>query len=276
MVGRLHQNGGQLAFTATGELFASWRQWCERRSLVPGSANTLSAATADRGFTKKRAHGGVRGFQALTLKKIPADLQKEESDQAGGWDHKRRSGDFGSLTVSVDQFGRKDRPIEHRGQGGSPTRMAVEDVTRHVDGLRRAARAAGQEAPAFINYEDPVPEAPGDGSGVVVSLIIGDRGELTRQRAKVAARSWRKLTARYPRIHIVVCMAGWDQDPRELCHIDEARAYVCRWARFAGIASIDDAEPHLDAYGLGFLAACGVFGEDIRRRVRVPPAIPVQ
>jgi putative DNA primase/helicase len=61
-------DGGPHAFTAIGQLFASWRQWCEERGLKPGSAKALSEALGDRGHQRARAPGGVRGFKKLTIK----------------------------------------------------------------------------------------------------------------------------------------------------------------------------------------------------------------
>ena len=48
------EDGGQLAFTRTAELFASWKTWGEEHNLKPGSAQALSEALADRGFVKAR------------------------------------------------------------------------------------------------------------------------------------------------------------------------------------------------------------------------------
>jgi putative DNA primase/helicase len=67
------EDGGPYAFTATGRLFASWKQWCDKRSLQPGNAQVLSDAIVDHGFTRKKGSGGVRGFKALVLKTTLAD-----------------------------------------------------------------------------------------------------------------------------------------------------------------------------------------------------------
>ena len=60
-------DGGQFAFTPTSQLFTSWKNWCDERNLKPGNGNVLSDALVDRGFVRKRGHGGVRGFSKLTL-----------------------------------------------------------------------------------------------------------------------------------------------------------------------------------------------------------------
>jgi putative DNA primase/helicase len=62
------EDGGPYAFTAIGQLFASWKTWCDERNLRPGTGNALSDALVDRGFTRKRATGGIRGFCNLVLK----------------------------------------------------------------------------------------------------------------------------------------------------------------------------------------------------------------
>ena len=61
------EDGGQFAFTPTSQLFTSWKNWCDERNLKPGNGNVLSDALVDRGFVRKRGHGGVRGFSKLTL-----------------------------------------------------------------------------------------------------------------------------------------------------------------------------------------------------------------
>jgi hypothetical protein len=63
-------------------------------------------------------------------------------------------------------------------------------------------------------------------------------------------------------------------DPRELCDFPEVCDYVRRFARFAGItfeslSTIAFAEEE----SIGFLAACGVFGDKIKV-AREPPIKP--
>jgi putative DNA primase/helicase len=62
-------DGGPYAFTPHNQLFASWKSWCEEKNLKPGSGQALTDALVDRGFTRKRGHGGVRGFEALVIKR---------------------------------------------------------------------------------------------------------------------------------------------------------------------------------------------------------------
>jgi putative DNA primase/helicase len=62
------EDGGPHAFTPSSQLFASWKSWCDARGLKPGSGKSLSDALLDRGLTRKKGTGGVRGFRNLVLK----------------------------------------------------------------------------------------------------------------------------------------------------------------------------------------------------------------
>jgi putative DNA primase/helicase len=73
------QDGGPYAFTPTRELFGSWKNWCDERGFRSGSERALSDALNDRGFIRKRAHGGVRGFQSLILQ--TAGQQRSDHDR---------------------------------------------------------------------------------------------------------------------------------------------------------------------------------------------------
>jgi putative DNA primase/helicase len=48
-------------------LFTSWKAWCERQNLKPGSEKTFAEALRDKGFEKHRKDHG-RGFAGITLK----------------------------------------------------------------------------------------------------------------------------------------------------------------------------------------------------------------
>jgi hypothetical protein len=92
--------------------------------------------------------------------------------------------------------------------------------------------------------------------------LIGARGELTRQAARSAAKAFRKIAAKGPKALVHIMIAGYDDDPREIADIPEAREYVCRWARFAAIDSIAAAQASpLNDDSVGVLAACGCFPE---------------
>jgi hypothetical protein len=68
-------------------------------------------------------------------------------------------------------------------------------------------------------------------------------------------------------------LLGYDEDPREIHEIDSAAEYVRLWARLSGITDLEQtALGPIGPVGAAFLAACGAFGEEIRRQVKVPPA----
>jgi putative DNA primase/helicase len=63
------EDRGPFAFTTSTLLYASWKQWCDDRGLVPGTVKALSDGLTDRGCVPKRTNRG-RGFQSLVLKEI--------------------------------------------------------------------------------------------------------------------------------------------------------------------------------------------------------------
>jgi putative DNA primase/helicase len=69
------EDGGPFAVTLYKQLFASWMQWCNDRHNSPGNLETFNEALENRGFMKKRATGGKRGFARLVLK----------VNREGGW-----------------------------------------------------------------------------------------------------------------------------------------------------------------------------------------------
>jgi hypothetical protein len=109
-----------------------------------------------------------------------------------------------------------------------------------------------------------------DGDHAVVHLIIGSRGRLTRDAAKDAANVWHQITTKYPKACFCIELAGYDDDPRELWELADVARYVRRWAILAGIRSLADVpnrEWAQESRMLGFLGACGVFGEAMKQKV---------
>jgi hypothetical protein len=152
-------------------------------------------------------------------------------------------------------------------------KLVEKDLTRLLERARAVGgknfHSAGYDATSVGSTAEL-----GDGEGAFVDLTIGVRGQLIRSFAKAAARSWREMVKRHPKALFRISIAGYDDDPRELCDFPEVREYVCRWARFAGItfetlSTVAFAEEE----SIGFLAACGVFGDQIEV-VREPPAKP--
>ena len=119
-------------------------------------------------------------------------------------------------------------------------------------------------------------DAPDDDSIGLVTVNIGERGSLSKQRVRTGARAWHETTQRYPQAALLIYVLGYDQDPRELWEIPEAARYVRWWARYAGMDDYGTADrlvgsgsPMREAdqfLGLGLLAACGVFGDQRRQQ----------
>jgi hypothetical protein len=119
----------------------------------------------------------------------------------------------------------------------------------------------------------------GDGEGMFIPLNIGARGNLSKAKARRGAAMWRQGTDRYPNACFMICLLGYNDDPREVWEFRDARRYVRWWARFAGMDDSATADRWLGASssigqtmpapwgtgGMGFLAACGVFGEEARQ-----------
>jgi putative DNA primase/helicase len=61
------QDGGPFAFTPIGQLFASWKLWCDERNMRPGTSQAFSNALVDRGYVRKKGTGGVRGIAGLVV-----------------------------------------------------------------------------------------------------------------------------------------------------------------------------------------------------------------
>ena len=155
---------------------------------------------------------------------------------------------------------------------------AREAATRDIRRGARFMRELG--VPAQAVSSDDMSDWPdqGDGEGVFVPMSIGMRGDLTDADAEKAADMWRKATARYPKALYNLMIHGYDDDPRELWEFPEVCAYVRKWAELVGLDDIDEADrwfgscrgrryPPLDgvmASSLGFLAGCGVFGDEMR------------
>ena len=149
-----------------------------------------------------------------------------------------------------------------------------------IDDIRAASRSLhdlGMPQQVF-SFEHGIPAGlpEGDGEGVFMPFVIGMRGRLSKTEARKAARMWEQVIARYPKAIVYPHLIGYDQDPREIWEIVDAARYVRWFARAAGLDDIDTAIRLLgpDSPGgqvstlvgaIGFLAACGVFGEDAKR-----------
>jgi hypothetical protein len=163
-------------------------------------------------------------------------------------------------------------------------KMAIEDFRNTVS----FGRELGIPQEVF-SYERGIPKdlPPGDGEGMMIPFIIGMRGRLSKGEARKGAAMWRDAIVRYPKAIFYLTMLGYDQDPREIWEIVDAARYV-RW--FAKYSELNDMETALRWFGpgsatmeaatvpgagpglkvvagtLGFLAGCGVFGEEFKRQ----------
>jgi hypothetical protein len=159
---------------------------------------------------------------------------------------------------------------------GEDRKRAQEMATQDLKNLvRQVVTDPGQ----IIAYDNEADWPDDDGAGAFIPFTMGLRGELTKQAARKSADVWRKVTWRYPKAGFCIQLAGYDQDPRAVWEFPEAARYVRWWARFAGMDDIEiannlvgDGNPMLHAAGppanggLGFLAACGVFGDELKKQ----------
>jgi hypothetical protein len=140
---------------------------------------------------------------------------------------------------------------------------------------------AGRLVITDIDEPQPWPEPTPDIG--LIWILIGSRDELNKAAAKRMGDLWRKATQHYPCAAFLFFMFGFDEDPREMWEIPDVAHYVRQWARFAGMDDLDaalhwfgrnsHAYPILQEMirqrggipGIGFLAACGVFGERLRQ-----------
>jgi hypothetical protein len=113
----------------------------------------------------------------------------------------------------------------------------------------------------------------GDGEGMLAPITIGTRGHLTKHKARKNAAMWREARQRYPKATLLIHMLGFDEDPRQICEVPEAVRFVRWWARYAGMDDGQEAERYIaDAVddsatrNVAFLAACGVYGDELKAR----------
>jgi hypothetical protein len=130
------------------------------------------------------------------------------------------------------------------------------DDKDYVD--RDLARLTAGVDCVLASYEDT--SAHGDGSGLMISFVLGFRGQLNEEKVKVYASGWRVMRVRHPFAEVYPVVVGYDEDPRELWEIPEVTVYVRQFAEAAGIGKPSDL-PH-DPLGhlYQLFAACGVFG----------------
>jgi hypothetical protein len=118
----------------------------------------------------------------------------------------------------------------------------------------------------------------------LIYLAIGMRGAFSQDAAQRAASAFRKTVEQYPQAIILPTIPGFDEDPRELWEFEDVRNYVQLWARFAGLDDFETAErcftrglmkdgTSVGGLAMGFLAACRVFGEEVRAQLSAAPRV---
>jgi hypothetical protein len=140
-------------------------------------------------------------------------------------------------------------------------------MTDHRNAARRAAaeewrenlrfmRAAGINANLVFCDEDggcDLSGCPdGDGEGMLIPVTVGARGSLSKAEARRAAIMWREAISRYPKAYFMICLLGYNHDPREIWEFSDARRYMRWWARFAGMN-----DPAIADHWLGRSSAIG-------------------
>jgi len=152
-------------------------------------------------------------------------------------------------------------------------RMVMKDARRAGRATREAIAQGHTEQGSALAFSDPMPDDNTGGEGLLCNLVIGTRDDLSPEAAQAAAQKWQEIRRQYPNAAIYLCFFGYDEDPREIPHIPDAAEHVRQWARFAGIKDFEETVTGpLGPLGAAFLGACGVFGEEVRRNIKTPPA----
>jgi hypothetical protein len=128
-----------------------------------------------------------------------------------------------------------------------------------------------------LTFAEPMPVLEDGGEGALVNLIIGERGRLAAAEARAAGVKYREIIRRAPRVSVYLCLLGYDDDPRELPHIEDVARYIRRFAKFAGIDNFEAAlAGPIGEMGAALLGACGAFGAEVRQQIEVPAMPTVQ
>jgi hypothetical protein len=110
----------------------------------------------------------------------------------------------------------------------------------------------------------------GDGSRLMISFVVGFRGQLSKSKAKIYADGWRVMRTRHPQAIVYPTVVGYDEDPRELWEIPEVVRYVQQFAELAGIERPSDLPPDPLGHLFTFFGAMGVWGEAAKVQATAP------
>jgi hypothetical protein len=144
-----------------------------------------------------------------------------------------------------------------------------ETIARRLvaDEFQKQLDVAKQHPNVEFKYWQPAHGELPDASGAqstFVNIVVGVRFDLTKQAAKNAGIGFRQAVEKYPNAQFHLNLMGYDEDPRELWDIVEAARYIRQWAKFAGLHSPEDVKVPLWFCGMGLLAACGCWGDEMR------------
>ncbi len=100
----------------------------------------------------------------------------------------------------------KRRRSEDKQRAVEMTRADAKRVAAQVRSMRQEGSNAG-----IVGPDDQMPD-PGDGGEKTqLSLIIGERGNLSKAAARKAAEMWERATKQYPRGIYMLVMLGYDR-----------------------------------------------------------------
>jgi hypothetical protein len=127
--------------------------------------------------------------------------------------------------------------------------------------VERLARRKGAEF-EVVEYGQLADKPPKETD--LVGLLVGERGSLTRQTARAAARAHADVVRKYPGAQITWIVSGYDADPRELPDIEFVAEHLRRIARFCGFRSVEQAMASpLHPATVGLLAKCGCWPHEV-------------
>lgn len=105
----------------------------------------------------------------------------------------------------------------------------------------------------YATHDSIVSGSPQDLQRTVLFFSIGSRDDLSRKALAYAVMSWRALEVK-PTTAITLHFGGYDDDPRELWQIPEAREFIRKF----GVKTNAHKSPALEPISRALLLACGV------------------
>ena len=106
----------------------------------------------------------------------------------------------------------------------------------------------------------------------ITAIEIGARDDLSPATAERRGKEWRDAADSHPEACFHLHISGYGEDPRALCDFPDVRAYMQRCAAAAGFRTMQDM-PYVTPKTALFLATCGLFGPDIKSKIRIDAGI---